>query len=144
MLDRWIQNFPKNGARQESFPKIYSTQTHSPIQSGLTLGPFRRMRYEEAIEWLAEKAAEGEKAALNKEGEVHVFGMDIEEAPERYMVDTIGEPIILTHFPRPIKAFYMQPDATDPCVTESCDILIPGVGEIVGASMRYVLSSVIR
>lgn len=116
----------------------------------MTIGPFRRMRYEEAIEWLAKKAAEGETRALNKEGQVHTFGMDIEEgnpllrgihiddlAPERFMVDTIGEPIILTHFPRPIKAFYMQPDPHDPRVTESADILIPGVGEIVGGSMRY-------
>jgi hypothetical protein len=45
----------------------------------LTAGPFRRMRYEEAIEWLAQKAAEGETRALNKDGKVHTFGMDIEE-----------------------------------------------------------------
>jgi hypothetical protein len=39
-------------------------------------GPFRRMHYEEAIEWLAKSK---DPRALNKDGEPHVFGMDIEE-----------------------------------------------------------------
>ena len=41
----------------------------------LIIGPFRRMRYEEAIEWLASH----DPPVLNKEGQPHVFGMDIEE-----------------------------------------------------------------
>ena len=41
----------------------------------LTAGPFRRMRYEEAINWLASH----DPPVLNKDGQPHVFGMDIEE-----------------------------------------------------------------
>ena len=92
--------------------------------------PFMRMRYADAIAWLVDHKV------TTDDGENYAFGIDISESAERAMTDEIGVPVMLTHFPVPLKAFYMKKDPTDPRITESVDVLVPGVGEIVGSGMR--------
>ncbi|XP_076664563.1 asparagine--tRNA ligase isoform X2 [Andrena cerasifolii] len=92
--------------------------------------PFKRMDYSDAIEYLRVNGI------TKEDGTFYEFGEDIPELPERKMTDAINEPIMLCRFPAEIKSFYMQRCAEDKRLTESVDVLLPNVGEIVGGSMR--------
>lgn len=92
--------------------------------------PFLRLDYRDAIKYL------NEHHILKEDGTEHVDGDDIAEAAERKMTDQINRPIMLIHFPKHLKSFYMPGLKDDPNYTESVDILVPGVGEVVGGSMR--------
>jgi asparaginyl-tRNA synthetase len=98
--------------------------------------PFLRMDYKKAIEWLNEHQILFQDDDPNVAPRPHEVGDDIAEAAERKMTDILNVPMFITGFPRAMKAFYMKRCPGDEHFTESCDLLMPGVGEIVGGSMR--------
>lgn len=89
---------------------------------------FGRMSYTEAIKEL-------EKVNDQFEFPVH-WGTDIQTEHERYLSEKIfGRPVFITDYPKEIKAFYMK-ENPDGKTVAACDLLVPGIGEIIGGSQR--------
>ncbi|MGZ4044598.1 MAG: amino acid--tRNA ligase-related protein, partial [Bacteroidia bacterium] len=64
------------------------------------------------------------------------WGVDLQSEHERYLVEKhFKKPVILTDYPKNIKAFYMRQN-DDGKTVRAMDILFPGIGEIVGGSQR--------
>lgn len=91
-------------------------------------GAFERITYTEAISIL-------ERSGKKFEYEVK-WGVDLQSEHERYLVEKhFKKPVILTNYPKDIKAFYMKQDE-DGKTVRAMDVLFPGIGEIIGGSQR--------
>ena len=89
--------------------------------------PFERMDYGDAI------------AILERSGEDFEFpvawGRDLQSEHERHLTAHVGRPVVVVNYPKKIKAFYMRANDDDKTVA-AMDVLVPGVGEIIGGSQR--------
>ena len=89
---------------------------------------FARITYTEAVELLKKS---GEKFQYPVE-----WGIDLQTEHERYITEKIyKKPVFVTDYPKEIKAFYMRLN-DDGKTVAACDLLVPGVGEIIGGSQR--------
>jgi len=64
------------------------------------------------------------------------WGMDLQTEHERYLTEQVyKKPVFLTNYPKDIKAFYMRQN-DDGKTVAAVDLLVPGVGELIGGSQR--------
>ncbi|MEE4240478.1 MAG: asparagine--tRNA ligase [Desulfopila sp.] len=96
--------------------------------TGVIENDFGHITYSEAIEELL-------KAKKKFEFPVH-WGIDMQAEHERYLTEEVyRKPLIVTDYPAAIKPFYMRVNS-DTKTVAAMDILVPGIGEIVGGSQR--------
>ncbi len=92
---------------------------------------FVRLPYTEGIKILEEAVANGQKFEFPVS-----WGMDLASEHERYLVEQhFKKPVIMTDYPKDIKAFYMKINDDDRTV-QGTDVLFPQIGEIIGGSVR--------
>ena len=94
---------------------------------------FQRITYSEAIDIL-------KNCNANKKGQfsykIESWGADLQSEHERYLVEKhFKKPVIITDYPKEIKAFYMKQNEDEKTV-RAMDVLFPQIGEIIGGSQR--------
>ncbi len=95
--------------------------------------PFERVTYTEAIDILRNSNANKKKKFQYI---IEGWGADLQSEHERYLVEKhFKKPVILTDYPKDIKAFYMKQN-DDGKTVRAMDVLFPQIGEIIGGSQR--------
>ena len=97
---------------------------------------FGRVTYTEAVELLKKSGKEFDYPVE--------WGIDLQTEHERYLTEEIfKKPVFVTDYPKDIKAFYMRINEDGKTVA-ACDLLVPGIGEIIGGSQREERMDVLK
>jgi asparaginyl-tRNA synthetase len=111
----------------EFFNKWYDETAISTLQS-IVGSKFEKITYTEAVD-LLQKSGESFEFPVS-------WGVDLQSEHERYLTEKkIQKPVIVTDYPKEIKAFYMRLNDDDKTV-RAMDVLVPRIGEIIGGSQR--------
>jgi asparaginyl-tRNA synthetase len=98
--------------------------------------PYERMSYDEAIKVLGNRAHEFKQ--------IPKWGASLQLEHEKYLAEKIvGRPCFVTDYPSSMKSFYMRRN-DDGKTVACCDLLVPGLAEIVGGSLREDRVDVLR
>lgn len=118
----------ERGEHELSFLEAQYKRTSLDELRTLSEAPFSRITYTAAV-------AELEKAKEKFDFPVE-WGLDLQSEHERYLTDTVFRgPVIVTDYPKEIKAFYMKLNPDEKTVA-AMDVLAPKIGEIIGGSQR--------
>jgi asparaginyl-tRNA synthetase len=111
----------------EFFDKFYENNLLQKLQSVVD-SDFIKIDYTQAIDILLKS---------NKKFEYEVkWGNDLQTEHERYLTDEVyKKPVFVVNYPKDLKAFYMKQNSDGKTVAAT-DLLVPGVGEIIGCSER--------
>ncbi|MGD9559486.1 MAG: asparagine--tRNA ligase [Oscillospiraceae bacterium] len=102
----------------------------------LLISNFERITYTKAVELLEQNNA-------NFQYKVE-WGADLQTEHERYLTEEVyKKPVFVTDYPKAIKSFYMRQN-DDGKTVAACDMLVPGVGELIGGSQREEREALLR
>jgi asparaginyl-tRNA synthetase len=119
-----LENCPEDMA---FFNQWYDKTAISTLE-GIVNSSFERLTYTEAIDLLK---GSGESFEFPVK-----WGLDLQSEHERYITEKkIRKPVVVTDYPKEIKAFYMRLNDDDKTV-RAMDVLVPRIGEIIGGSQR--------
>ena len=123
-----IKRFIKECPDELMFFTKYYDNTLANRMLNIIESDFVRLEYSDAIKIL-------EDSKIDFEYPVY-WGCDLKSEHERYLTEVVyKKPVFVMNFPKEIKSFYMKANPDGKTVA-STDLLVPGIGEIIGASQR--------